>query len=129
MGGITIAWLAGLGIVSWRWAKAGAPPTPGTLALSSGYFILLAAIAEYGPARTAATMIAFGVDVAAFLQVLPGAKTPDTGWPPLPIGDNTTVLPYGKSEQKGTSSTTANVTPSSGGSGGSGSGGGGTVLV
>lgn len=98
MGGIVIAWLIGEGIVTWRWAKAGAPPTPGAIAASSGFFVLCALIAEYPPARTFGTLLAFGVDVAALLQVLPGsAAAQQTGWPPLLINDPTVFLPSGGS--------------------------------
>ena len=81
--------------------KAGAPPTPGTLASASGFFVLCALLGEYPPARTAATMLAFGVDLAALLQVIgkaPAAQA--TGWPPLPINDPTVLLPSGGSGGK-----------------------------
>ena len=96
--GLVLAWLIGEGIVTWRWAKQGAPPTPGALAASSGFFLLLAVIHEYQPARTATTLLAFGIDIAALLQVLPGSKTvQQTGWPPLAIADPTVLLPAGSS--------------------------------
>lgn len=94
--GLVLAWLIGEGIVTYRWAKAGAPPTPGTLAAASGFFVLTALLYEYPPARTAATLIAAGIDLAALLQVLPGGKTvQQTGWPPLKINDPTVLLPAG----------------------------------
>lgn len=94
--GLVLAWAAGLGIVGYRWVKAGAPPTPGTLAAASGFFALLALLHEYPPARTAATLTAWGVDLAALLQVLPGSQAvQETGWPPLPINDPTVLLPAG----------------------------------
>jgi len=98
MGGLVLAWLAAEGIVTWRWAKAGAPPTPGALASVSGFFALLALLAQYPPARTAATMLGVGVNIAALLQVLPGSKvTQTTGWPPPVITDGTIILPTGHS--------------------------------
>jgi len=96
--GIVLAWGAGLGIITYRWAKAGAPPTPGTLAMASGFFALCALLAEYPPARSAATLLAAGVDLAAWLQIVgkaPAAQA--TGWPPLPINDPTVLLPSGGS--------------------------------
>lgn len=94
--GLVLAWLIGEGIVTYRWVKQGAPPTPGTLAAASGFFALLALLHEYPPARTAATLVAFGVDLAALLQVLPGGGTvQQTGWPPLPIADPTVLMPAG----------------------------------
>lgn len=94
MGGIVMAWLVGEGIVTWRWFKAGAPPPPGSLVAVSGFFALLAVLATYQPARAAATAVAFGIDIAAFLQFLPGTVAPGkTGWPPPLIVDPTAVLP------------------------------------
>jgi hypothetical protein len=115
--GVTIAWGLGMGIITWRWAKAGAPPTPGAYATASGFFALAVLLAAYPPARTAATLAAFGIDVAAFLQILgkaPAAQ--DTGWPPLPINDPTVLLPAGGSGGQ--------IVPE--GAGASGSGGTGT---
>lgn len=94
--GFVLAWAAGLGIVTYRWAKAGAPPTAGSLAAASGFFALLALLHEYQPARGAATALAFGVDLAAYLQVIGKAPVKQqTGWPPLPINDPTVILPAG----------------------------------
>src|SRR5215469_10043657 len=94
--GLVLAWLIGEGIVAYRWAKAGAPPAPGALAAASGFFVLLAVLHEYPPARTAATLTAYGIDIAALLQILPGSKTlQQTGWPPLPINDPSVLLPSG----------------------------------
>lgn len=123
MGGFVLAWLAGEGIVTYRWAKAGAPPTVGALAAASGIFVLLAVVAEYTPARTLATLLAWGVDVAALLQILPGTSTAQgTGWPPLLINDPTVLLPAGGSggqtaaEGQGSSGSTG--APGTAGSGG-----------
>jgi hypothetical protein len=102
MGGIVLAWLVGEGIVTWRWAKAGAPPTPGALLSTSGFFALLALLGQYPPARSTATLIAFGVDIAALLQVLPGSKvTQVTGWPPPVITDTSVILPTGSAHSGG----------------------------
>jgi hypothetical protein len=73
--GITLAWATGLGIVAWRSVtKQHRPPMPGQLLAVSGLFVLLAALAEYEPAVPLATTLAFGVDLAAFLQILPGTQ-------------------------------------------------------
>jgi hypothetical protein len=97
--GVVLAWLVGEGIVTWRWVKNGAPPTPGALLMSSGFFALLALLYEYPPARTAATLTAVGVDVAVLLQVLGKDPGQVTGWPPPPItpaGEvNNVILPTG----------------------------------
>lgn len=94
MAGITLAWLIGEGIIITRQvSKNHRPPVPGSLLASSGLFALLAIIAEYPPARTAATLLAFGVDIAAWLEapyITPSAKanaapvTTKTG--PAPAG-------------------------------------------
>src|ERR1700722_19406347 len=69
MGGITLAWLAGLGIITWRsFTKDHHAPVPGTLLSASVLFALLAMVAEYQPARGAATAAAFGLDLAAWLK-------------------------------------------------------------
>lgn len=100
MGPLILAWLAGESMIVYRWAKAGSPPTPGALALGSGLFVLCAVLAEYRPARTAATMLAIGVDVAAYLQIVGGKPVSQhTGWPPLQINDPTVLLPAGSNGQ------------------------------
>jgi hypothetical protein len=115
MGGLVLAWLAGEGIVTYRWIKAGAPPTPRAQLAVSGFFALLAVVAQYPPARTAATLTAVGIDIAALLQVLPGSKAQqNTGWPPPVITDTSVILPTGHSHGA----------PASNPSGGSGPGGG-----
>lgn len=119
--GFLLAWLAGEGIVTWRWAKAGAPPTPGALAAASGFFVLLALLHEYPPARGAATLAAFGIDIAALLQILPGTNPAQvTGWPPPLINDPSVLLPAGSSGAgqtlaEGSTAQTATGSKSSGG--------------
>lgn len=115
MGGLVLAWLVGEGIVTYRSFKHGAPPTPGQLAAVSGFFVLLAILGQYPPARAVATLTAFGVDVAAFLQILPGTGQPvhlTRAWPPALINDPTVFLPG-----------TAGVPPVNPASGGGGPGG------
>ena len=90
-----LAWAFGEGIVVYRWAKVKAPPTPGALFFSSGLFAALAVVAQYQPARTLATVTAWGLDLAILLQVIGKAPQVKTGWPPPPIGDPTVVLPPG----------------------------------
>jgi hypothetical protein len=92
---LVMAWLVGEGIVSYRSVKHGAPPTPGSLLAVSGFFVLLAALATYKPAAPVAGLLAVGIDVAAFLQVLPGSGpvTQTRTWPPPLINDPTVLLP------------------------------------
>jgi hypothetical protein len=75
VGGLVLAWLIGEGIIVWRSvAKEHKPPVPGDLLAATGLFAALAVLAEYEPARTAATALAYGVDLAVLLQVIPGSK-------------------------------------------------------
>lgn len=80
MAGITLAWLIGEGIIIWRSvARLHRPPMPGELLGSAAFFAVLALLAEYPPARTTATLIAFGIDLAAYLQaplITPAAQAP-----------------------------------------------------
>lgn len=69
MAGITLAWLLGETIIVWRSVgKNHRPPMPGELLGSSVFFALLAGLAEYPPARSTATLMAFGVVLAAYLE-------------------------------------------------------------
>jgi hypothetical protein len=91
--GIILAWLIGESIVGYRWAKNGAPPPPGAIAAASVIFLGCAVLGTYQPAKTTATVFAFGVDLAVLLKVLPGGNASQvTNWPPdhIPCG---TLLP------------------------------------
>jgi hypothetical protein len=75
VGGLILAWMLGEGIIVYRSvAKDRKPPVPGDMLAATALFALLAAIAEYQPARPAATLFAFGIDIAVLMQVLPGTK-------------------------------------------------------
>jgi hypothetical protein len=113
MGPFALAWLVGEGIVIYRSAKQNhAPPGPGQLLLSSGLFVMLGLLAESEKLRLLATTIAWGYDIAAFMNIFSGeALAKSTGtWPPS-IAPNTVVIPTGS------------ITTDSGGSGGTGSNG------
>lgn len=70
--GILLAWLAGMGIISWREIKTyHQPPVAGRLLSASGWFALLALAASYEPAAGAAAAVAWGTDIAALLNILP----------------------------------------------------------
>jgi|SRR5579862_1157829 hypothetical protein len=70
--GILLAWLTGLGIITWREVSTyHQPPVPGRLLGASGWFALLALLASYEPAAGAAAAIAWGTDLAALLNLLP----------------------------------------------------------
>ena len=92
---LVFAWALGLGIVGYRWVKAKAPPPPGALLWPSALFLGLAVIAEYQPARTAATAFAYAVDLAVLLQIVGKDPGVNTGWPPPQNIPATSVLPTG----------------------------------
>lgn len=70
--GVLLAWLAGMGIIGYREVKTyHRPPVPGRLLSASGWFALLALLAQYQPAAGAAAAIAWGTDLAALLNILP----------------------------------------------------------
>jgi uncharacterized YccA/Bax inhibitor family protein len=71
--GITLAWLAGMGIIGYQSvAREHHAPLPGRLIGASGLFGLLALVSEYQPAAGLAAVLAWGFDLAALLNVLPG---------------------------------------------------------
>lgn len=104
MGGIVAAWLVGEGIIVYRSVfgsknrkivvqdmggkdatvtTGSYPPGPGQLALASGLFIILALVAESERARPVATLLAWGFDIAAWLNI-GNITTSNSGgrWPP-----------------------------------------------
>jgi len=91
MGGLILAWLVGEGIVTYRTVKKyHVPPSPGQLLYTSILFIGLAIIAQSEKARPAATIAAWGFDIAAFLNLYKPITDPppEIAWPPAPIPDN-----------------------------------------
>jgi hypothetical protein len=108
--GLFFAWAAGEGIIFYRWARLGAPPIPGVLAMSSVLFLGLAVIGEYRPARPVVTAFAFAVDLAILLQVVGKAPTGVTGWPPAMITDPGAILPNGASSSSSSSSSSTSGT-------------------
>lgn len=96
MGPFIIAWLIGEGIIVFRSVKQRhIPPGPGELMWSSGLFVGLALLAEVQDARRLATLLAFGFDIAAFMNLFPpvtGSKDKTNvpsghaaNWPPEKI--------------------------------------------
>src|SRR6267378_4581723 len=99
MGAFVMAWLVGEGIIIYRSVKEQkAPPGPGQLLFSSGVFVLLALLAESKSARPLAITLAWGFDIAAFMNIADIATGKGGGaWPPGQIGNNT-ILPSGNSK-------------------------------
>jgi hypothetical protein len=74
LGGLILAWAVGEGVIVWRSAfQQHRPPPPGDMLAATALFALLAVVAEYDPARVAATALAWGLDLAVLMKVLPGA--------------------------------------------------------
>lgn len=74
MGGLAGAWLVGIGIVTWREVRASSHmPVPAALLGVTGLFVALSLLAEIStPARPVITAVAWGLDVAGLLNILPG---------------------------------------------------------
>lgn len=71
-GAFIAAWLTGEALVIWRMVhKDHKPPVPGALLGITGLFVALGALAEFPQATSLAMALAWGLDVAAFMQVLP----------------------------------------------------------
>jgi hypothetical protein len=70
---ILAAWAAGLGLLTWRELQLSPwrPPPPGRYAAASGLYALLGAAASWDAAAAPAAMIAWGFNLALFLQILP----------------------------------------------------------
>jgi hypothetical protein len=96
MMGLFFAWSVGEGIITWRWVKNHAPPTPGALLLPTALYLSLAILAEYRPARGVATAFAWAVNLAILMQVVGKAPAQATGWPPPKMVD-TQIWPGGAS--------------------------------
>jgi len=105
MGPFLLAWIVGEGIISYRAVKRQkAPPGPGQLLLSSGVFVILGIIAESPAARPLAITLAWGFDIAAFMNLFgvggeikeqPGGNGNPGTWPPK-LAPNTVIIPSGK---------------------------------
>lgn len=70
--GVLLAWVAGVGLITWRGVKANKKPvSAGQYLAASGVYAMLALLAEYQPAATVAALLAWGFDLAVFFEVLP----------------------------------------------------------
>jgi hypothetical protein len=87
--GIMLAWLTGMGIIGYQSvARAHHAPLAGQFIGASGLFGLLALASEYQPAAGVAALLAWGFDLAALLNALPGGLggTKKGTEPKVPLG-------------------------------------------
>jgi hypothetical protein len=79
VGGLAGAWLLGEAIVIWRQVhKSRRLPVPGQLLGITGLFAALALVADAsGSARPVVTLLAWGIDLAGLLEVLPAGLLGD----------------------------------------------------
>lgn len=91
---LALAWLAGLGLLTWREVAAyRKPPPAGRLAAASGVFAALGLLSQYQPAAGAAALAAWGFDLAVLLQpgMLPGTAAPPKAAQATPAAAGTTA--------------------------------------
>ena len=74
---------------------------PGQLLGASGLFVLLGVLAEYPPATSAATLAAWGFDLAAILNILPAGISGGSNPRPAPGQVGRTTKPGGPKTQPG----------------------------
>jgi len=100
---LTAAWLFGLGLITYRnIARNHQPPVPGTLLAASGLFALLALAAEYQPAAAPAALAAWGFDLAALLNILPGNLAGPAKTTTAPAAKAPAAGPTGTTQAPGT---------------------------
>ncbi|MFZ0665046.1 MAG: hypothetical protein WAM97_04775 [Acidimicrobiales bacterium] len=76
MPGIVLAWLAGESLIIYRSYKNDhRPPLPGQLLASSGVFAVLGFMAQNQNLTFLAGALAWGFDIAAFMNVAPAMLT------------------------------------------------------
>lgn len=76
MGPIVLAWLAGLGLISYRYINQGSPPPPGDLGVGSGAYAIAAVVGMAN--ESLGNVFAWGITAAALLATFEG-KGPAAG--------------------------------------------------
>jgi hypothetical protein len=91
---LLFAWLVGEGIVSWRSVKQnGHAPMPGELLATSGVFVLLAVMSEFGTgAASLAVLLGAGYDIAAAMNILGTVKSDAQGNPVSTVSSKKTQV-------------------------------------
>lgn len=96
--GILLAWLFGMGLITWRGVKkVHKPVSPGQYMAASGVYAMLALLAEIRSAELVAVLLAWGFDLAVVFQVLPGqvAGPSSSSSEPAPKQATATPQPHG----------------------------------
>lgn len=85
MGGIVMAWVYGMGLITWRFAKVKhSPPPPGDLAIASGAYMIAGVVGMAD--ETLGNLLAWGLNAAATLNILSGTLAkPSTSPIPNPL--------------------------------------------
>lgn len=115
-------WLVGESIIIYKSVKTDhVPPSPGRLLISAGPFALLALVAAGGPGpRNLATVTAFGLDLAAFMNLMSAGATGKVAtFPAAGSAGSGAIIPNGGAAGAASCTSTAAATSTSG----SGSGG------
>ncbi len=95
-GSLAAAWLLGEGIVIWRYAAQNHRiPPPGVLLGITGLFAALGLLADFQATAGIATAAAWGLDVAALMNVLPAG-----------LGGQVTQAEASEAKATGTTTTT-----------------------
>jgi hypothetical protein len=104
MPGIVTAWLVGEGLIFYRsWKQNSSLPPPGQLLAASAIFVMLGILADTGPsASKLATTLAWGFDIAAFMNLAPSISTGGTTDGTGPSAGTTTHEPAGPPARTGT---------------------------
>ncbi len=85
MTGLILAWMVGEGIMTYRIVtQQSRPPLPGELLASSGLYVLLGFLAE--AQSELASLLAWGINLAALLNLWPIAPKVVENRPPAPSG-------------------------------------------
>jgi hypothetical protein len=100
MPGIVLAWATGTGIIFYRtWKNDHAPALPGQLLAASFIFIACGLLADSARTSFLGSALAWGFDIAAFLNLAPGVTT---GGATDGTGPSLTHEPAGEPAQTGT---------------------------
>lgn len=94
MPSVVLAWLVGEGIIFYRSYKNDhRPPMPGQLLASTGLFAVLGVVARNPQGSFLAGAMAWGFDIAAFMNIAPSLLTGATKQPAAAEGSGGKLTP------------------------------------